>query len=581
METISITESSYSLASEDAETLVDSASRLSLDFSESATLRSFQLGTLPVSPSQETVRGAPRKQSRMAKAAHRFMSTLGRDRVKAQAIDAARDAKPMESNAVDLEGEGSSSDAPLSSLTSKALLSCMSSRHPLTSMAISLFLKRYDLDKPQTLRLDPSDQSFGIKVESPLSFRGIELLVTNQIHCLPPVRSLEIWIDANNIKDIKSLTAFVELLPSVKELWLRYYGDDPTGASPPVLIGDAARQARQLLSALSTKGCISFQSMEGYRVPSPSSPSGQTSKDVPKEEQPLPSTSRTAVSHKLESIDRFRPLNSLVHVTLASLFISIPLISEWTIESLNLSPICYLTILQSPSPSILPSLSLNALTSLSIHQVSYVDLLPFLSRHPSIGSLYIAGTTDVGPQSSLPPLPSDFTLPNLHILAARPELILHWLQNTNPSSALPFLQHFILQLNEVSEKVDDALKLMYVTLNQIRRLPKPATVWITIPSKALLLSLDGCGRSDVGANELPIDNLHFVALLFHQGFVPHLEFDDLKLIPQWVTTSFPSLNSFSLFHGILSKKTEDQFLKYMVGTCRGLETIEIKSWNSS
>ncbi|KDQ56190.1 hypothetical protein JAAARDRAFT_59567 [Jaapia argillacea MUCL 33604] len=121
---------------------------------------------------------------------------------------------------------------------------------------------------------------------------------------------------------------------------------------------------------------------------------------------------------------------------------------------------------------------------------------------------------------------------------------------------------------------------MYVTLDQIRRLPKPVTVWITIPSKTLLLSLDGCGRSDVGANELPVDNVHFVALLFHTGSVPPLEFDDLKLIPQWVTASFPSLKGFSVFHDTLTKKTEGKFLKYMVGACRGLETIEIKSWDS-
>ncbi|KDQ56180.1 hypothetical protein JAAARDRAFT_195373 [Jaapia argillacea MUCL 33604] len=621
MESVSITESSYSLASEDAETstLVDSASRLSLNFSESATLRAFQTGTLPVSPSQETIRGAAGRQSRMVKAAHRFMSTLRRDRVKVQVTHADGDVKGLsnhfivfpfssryipsqqwrvaqsvpraenslpvvwfqtpstvESTLTSFLGKG----PPFSSVTTKALLSCVSSGHFLKNIALSLFLKRYDLDKLTCL--PRSDESFSIKVQSPLSFRGIELLVINQIHCPPPLRHLEIWLDTTKLEDLKNLAGFVELLPSVKELCLHYYVDYPAGASPPELIGDAARQIRRLLSALSTKGCTSLQSWGLYRVPLPSSPSDQTPKGFPEGEPPLSSASRTTLPHKLESIDRFPPLNSLGCATLAPPAISIPIFLEWTIESLNLSPIQNLSVIQTPSPSILPSLSLNALTYLSVTQVSYVDLILFLSRHPTIHNLYINGITDVGPQSPLPPLPSGFTLPNLHHLTAKPELILHWLQNTNTSSALPFLQEFTLELNEVEDgtKVEDVLKLMYVTLDRIRRLPRPATVWITIPSKALLRSLDEYGRSDIGANELPVDNLHFIGLFLHKSSIPSLEFDDLKLIPQWVTASFPSLKGFRLFHGILTKKVEDEFLKHMVGTCRGLETIEIKSWDS-
>ncbi|KDQ56174.1 hypothetical protein JAAARDRAFT_208356 [Jaapia argillacea MUCL 33604] len=102
-ETVTITESSYPLTSEDVETLVHSASRVSLDFSESATLRAFQMGGLPVSPSQETIRGASGRQSRMAKAVHRFVSTLGYGRVKLQSKPADRDAKTVESSAVDFE----------------------------------------------------------------------------------------------------------------------------------------------------------------------------------------------------------------------------------------------------------------------------------------------------------------------------------------------------------------------------------------------------------------------------------------------------------------------------------------------
>ncbi|KDQ56171.1 hypothetical protein JAAARDRAFT_322347 [Jaapia argillacea MUCL 33604] len=251
------------------------------------------------------------------------------------------------------------------------------------------------------------------------------------------------------------------------------------------------------------------------------------SKGFAKGEPPLSSTPRTTASNKLESIDRPSPLKSLGCATLAPPATCIPIFLEWTIKSLNLSPIHYLSIIQTPSPSILPSLP-------SMHSRT------FPSR---------SGITDVGPQSHLPPLPSDFTLPKLYHLTARPELILRLLQNTDASMAFPCLHEFTLALNEVSEKVEDTLERMYVTLDQIRRLPEPATARITVPSKTLLLSLDGYDRPDIEASELPVDNLHFIALLFHEVYVPSLELDDLKLIPQWVKTSFPSLKGFSLFHG--------------------------------
>ncbi|KDQ51165.1 hypothetical protein JAAARDRAFT_199378 [Jaapia argillacea MUCL 33604] len=428
--------SSESLVSrDDTATLVDSASILSLEESETSTLRSVSRAstyTVQASYSQE------KKPSHILRGTKSlgFWERLG---------ESWKD-KPHDSTSRTIGSPTSLAEQTLELTGKKSNLthhhwtlgSSNSKSQVLSDHDFSLLLQQYDIQDGRGNQVSsPQFDKTTLKFTSSLNFEGLAYLGRSRL----PVTLLGIhaYIHDPSSTHLDGLTGFLDQLPSLNHIWLYFCNEN---SDDPAWAGEVACKLVKFFQVLATKQCKLFSIV---KYPS----SAHSSKlELFPNLPPNPNTSPSPDS-QIESVHHLRPLASLSTLTVGLPLMFAPPWVYWTARTINLSSIdsLYLTPPSPPDwPSILPLISARFLKRFCIQGITFVDLVAFLYRHQEIENLCpmniqldFQGFAPTVPLS----LPAGFALPNLRTLIAAPEFALRLLTNTDIHSR-PLLRSFIL-----------------------------------------------------------------------------------------------------------------------------------------
>ncbi|KDQ51160.1 hypothetical protein JAAARDRAFT_211294 [Jaapia argillacea MUCL 33604] len=564
------------LSAADTETIVDSGSI----FSETTTLRSpsrLSLYTLPsATHSQGTIIGRTSAGSGILRAAQRVLTVLRRRPPRTETASHGEQRPspslpPPDAGKEDLDGG--------------------KSHYPMKSIIIddpSSLLRQYviiDLYK------NPADATkldqITIPMTSPRDYSCLEVL--RQSISISKLRGLHACIHEPHAEMLHTLTIFVEKLASLSSIWLYFCleGLNEREFSSEALSGSVSLALSRFLSAISSRGCISLSICKyPYCHCSFCSPraTGGKDKEAPRTKPfPSPTSSSSKPNYPLPSTDAPTLSNlSSLHISL-SLMLTHPWV-DWTIRTINASPLVslYLTTLPSPDwSSVLPLISSPHLKCLFAHGAELADLIPFLSRHKEINRVFSVKIPGVFQEPSPKPssFPAGFTLPQLTEIIGTPEFIFRLLSKTKPF-ARPRLSSFVVLTDECPHDHHlDEIPLFLHTIQSIRgiRLPNVQlkcrlqcleclTCLITQPMAKLQTS-----KSE--------EAVYRICLAYHN--LPNerrFPFDDMQhLLPSWLS-SFPHLKEFTLEFGKQASRSVDderELMECIRKSCPGISMVAV------
>ncbi|KDQ51144.1 hypothetical protein JAAARDRAFT_538784 [Jaapia argillacea MUCL 33604] len=593
-------ECSDSIISSDASTLVDSASFVSMDGSNAVTLRSLSVEPTH-SSSQETITDfkSKRREGKPG-AGKRVLSFFGGGKgdnpgnhsgSKASGSDTSLRLFPWSSQSLtDDLLYSQSSELPkdvrsriVSKLPPIVLLSCLHNSHPLRDAALSLLIHRFSFRRYPGQTLDLNDLAYPrtcLEVSSPLNFSGIEVL--SRTSHFPLIGGINATFYRENALKLRDLSRFVAKLTVVNEVGIYFYSN-PFHVFPPEWSGTITSECLlDFLDALHGEQCTRFWS-------------AQPAQNFISFFSITPTSS--------SRICRARPLHTLEDVSISASIYLLPPIQDWSIRTMNLSPITSLFLHCADLPpsawtSVLSQVTIRSLKALSIQgTVPYLDLIDFLNRHSNITILYLnhcnpdhPSVHDGEPHLLDGPVLPDGFLPNLIYLTGPPECHLHFLKNRKPST-FPHLATFCIFptdtsaprrcqgypfLTNLSPHVLGYTSLANDALEHIQSLPYDCSVTIVVGCKECvdwLLRQRRGGEVEIGLGDDAVKGGVTGILLALRGDAWLSEGDMMTLLPAWLST-FPSLSRFSFESLGPSVDFEDRLLEAILEACPNIPFLQ-------